>query len=327
MSAPYYRDYLQLPRLLSSQRPLSSCHDEFLFISVHQVFELWFRQILWELESVTKAFSGPHIEEKVLAQMVARLERIKNIVRLFPAQIDILETMSPMDFLEFRDLLGSASGFQSLQFRQVEYLLGVNKSAPGGVAMSGGPDERDRLEMEKFSRRSNLLGLVEKWLERMPFARGKDFDFWREYAVVAKKLESVEGETFESLLDSKKHEELVAKGKRRLSREASFNALFILCFRDEPVLRVPFQLISTLMDIDEHFTSWRYRHSLLAHRMLGTKMGTGGSSGHQYLKGTAEKDRAFRDLFELSGFLVSREKFPPIPESLKRSLDFVFSPV
>jgi len=132
-------------------------------------------------------------------------------------------------------------------------------------------------------------------------------------------------ETFDTLFNEKKYNKLLEAGERRLSREATLNALFIHLYRNEPILHLPFRFLNALKDMDENFTIWRYRHSLMAHRMLGDKIGTGGSSGHRYLKMTAEKSRAFLDLFNLSTFLISQKELPKLPKELKQDLNFHIS--
>ena len=133
---------------------------------------------------------------------------------------------------------------------------------------------------------------------------------------------SITQSTFNSLFDEKAHLELVDKNQRKLSQKAILNALFILLYRDESMLTLPFQILTALMDIDENFTTWRYRHALMAQRMLGTKIGTGGSSGHQYLKRAADNNRVFVDLFNLSTFLIPRSRLPQIPKEIKKKLNF-----
>jgi tryptophan 2,3-dioxygenase len=127
----YYADYLQLDQLLSSQAPRSrehdkAAHDETLFIVVHQVYELWFKEILHELNSVIDMFGKNYVDEKEVGIAVLRLGRITEIQKLLIDQLRVLETMTPLDFLEFRDLLHPASGFQSFQFRLIENKLGMN---------------------------------------------------------------------------------------------------------------------------------------------------------------------------------------------------------
>ena len=356
----YYGDYLQLPKLLDTQHPLSrkyadktngECHDETLFIIVHQVYELWFKQILHELDAVLVAFSRDFVPENELASVVHKLERIKKIQGLLISQLDVIETMTPMDFLEFRDLLIPASGFQSVQFREIEIKMGLNTNDRLNVDREfflGRLSPADRIKLTDLESALSLLKLVEGWLERVPFTDMNNFNFWEEYqksiagilkddeeiintnsaalTELQKKIQlenlSITQSTFNSLFDEKAHLELVDKNQRKLSQKAILNALFILLYRDESMLTLPFQILTALMDIDENFTTWRYRHALMAQRMLGTKIGTGGSSGHQYLKRAADNNRVFVDLFNLSTFLIPRSRLPQIPNEIKKKLNF-----
>ena len=125
MNPQDYSDYLRIDSLLKSQVLLSEkndvkAHDEMLFIIIHQTYELWFKQILHELDSIILMFKGDYVQEENTGRVVARLDRIIEIQKLLIDQVGILETMTPMDFLEFRDLLTPASGFQSAQFREIE---------------------------------------------------------------------------------------------------------------------------------------------------------------------------------------------------------------
>ena len=128
----YYWSYLHLDELLSAQEPLSdpAAHDELLFIVVHQAFELWFKQILFELDAVLDVMGQEVVAEKDMGEVVARLARITKVQRLLTDQIEVLETMTPLDFLEFRDVLIPASGFQSVQFRLIENKLGLDTRPP-----------------------------------------------------------------------------------------------------------------------------------------------------------------------------------------------------
>lgn len=355
----YYGDYLKLNSLLGSQEPLSrvhgeECHDETLFIIVHQVYELWFKQILKELDSINAIFSAPPVEDKDLALCLARLQRIEKIQTQLPGPFEVLETMTPMDFLEFRDLLIPASGFQSVQFREVEIKLGlstVNREKIDREFFLGRLNDGDRSRLETIEKVPVLFDLIEGWLERMPFSKSDDFDFWRDYQqsvenmliedekivknniAILSEVEvkaqlagiQITRDNFRSLFDSNLYQEAVEKNERRLSQKAMLGALFILLYRDEPILQTPFALLTSLMNIDENFTSWRYRHALLAHRMLGTKIGTGGSSGHTYLKMAAEKNRVFLDFFNLSSFLIPRSLLPNLPDNLKSKMRFHLS--
>lgn len=356
----YYGDYLMLDKFLDCQEPLSrkfsdnqnpEAHDETLFIIVHQAYELWFKQILHELNSVVAIFNKKQIPDSDLGTIVQRLERVRKIQVMISSQLEIMETMTPMDFLEFRNLLIPASGFQSTQFREIEIKMGLgthNREAVDREYFLGRLNEKDRERLLQLENSPSLLKLLENWLERTPFTISGEFNFWNEYQKSVNKildqdeatiksnlanlsekeivmqLENLKitRETFESLFDEEAHQKIVSAGGRKLSRTAILNALFILLYREEPMLTMPFQMLNLMMDIDENFTSWRYRHALMAQRMLGTKIGTGGSSGHQYLKRAADTNRVFVDLFNLSTYLIPRSCLPEIPTEVKKQLNF-----
>jgi len=354
----YYAEYLNLQKLLSSQELQSEkrgvlAHDEHLFIIVHQVYELWFKQILHEMDSVINIFGVEYVDEKQIGISVSRLTRITEIQKLLIDQLRVLETMTALDFLDFRDLLYPASGFQSYQFRLIENRMGMdpeqrllyNKETYSAHLSS----EHQQL-MKHSEQETSLFELVERWLQRIPFLDFRGFHFWQMYEkAVADMLrsdrESIMGnaisteeekqqqlhevtaneENFVALLNEGKHNELVSKGRRRLSHRATQAALLIALYRDEPMLHLPFRLLTALMDIDELFTSWRYRHALMVHRMIGTKIGTGGSTGYNYLKATVDKYKVFADLFNLSTFLIPRSRLPELPADLRKSLGFHYS--
>ena len=111
----------------------------------------------------------------------------------------------------------------------------------------------------------------------------------------------------------------------RFSARALQAALFINLYRDEPALQLPFRLLSMLMDVEENLTTWRYRHALMVQRMIGFKIGTGGSSGHDYLRQTAERHRVFADLFALSTFFIPRSRLPALPPDVRRAMDYGYA--
>ena len=355
----FYGEYLMLNKLLDTQYPKSAaegaeCHDETLFIIVHQVYELWFKQIIHEFSSVVKIFSQDKIEEREMHTVISRLERVIKIQSILLEQLSVMETMTPMDFLEFRDLLVPASGFQSVQFREVEVRMGLATKKRTGVDRDyflGRLAPADKEKILQIEKEPSLFDLVEKWLERVPFTNKENFNFWREFEVVvsdmldqeekiigmnkatlAEGLLEIQKEnlkitrnTFQSLLEEDLHNEQIEKGERRLSQKATLNALFILLYRDEPILNQPYRFLNSLMDIDQNFTTWRYRHALMAHRLLGTKIGTGGSSGHHYLKKAADNNRVYVDILNLSTFLIPRSKLPKLPKDLEKNLNFYFT--
>lgn len=353
-----YGEYLQLDKLLTSQAPKSAeagapAHDEMLFIVVHQAYELWFKQILHELGSVMDLFRHDSVDERSVGVAVHRLERVVEIQKVLLDQLRVLETMTPLDFLEFRDLLVPASGFQSVQFRLLENRLGLRRGTRAAFERSPAPAKMADAEREALLASGtdpSLFDLVERWLERTPFLELPGFQFWEQYAAaVARMLEADRttiasnpllspadretqlrelertAESFAGVLDEAVHERLRAAGERRLSHRATRAALFIHLYRDQPILHLPFRLLRTLVDVDEMLSTWRYRHALMVHRMIGTKIGTGGSSGQHYLLSTVERNRVFTDLFNLSTFLISRSALPTLPPDLERRLGFYFS--
>ena len=143
----------------------------------------------------------------------------------------------------------------------------------------------------------------------------------------AKELEAIAASRrrFDSILDEARHRQLLEDGTWRLSWRALQAALFITLYRHEPVLQLPFRLLAGLMDVDQTLTNWRYRHALMVQRMIGRKVGTGGSSGHDYLRQTAERHRVFGDLFALSTFLIPRSRLPQLPEDLRRAMGYSYT--
>ena len=126
------------------------------------------------------------------------------------------------------------------------------------------------------------------------------------------------------MIDPNKHNELIKKNKKRLSHNATKAALLIFLYRDEPILHSPFNFLSKLMDLDELFTTWRHRHALMVRRMIGSKIGTGGSSGHAYLKASADRHKVFSDLADLSTFFIQRSSLPYLPKHIKNNLGYRF---
>jgi tryptophan 2,3-dioxygenase len=353
-----YGSYLQLERLLNIQSLKSSekgekVHDEMLFIIIHQTYELWFKQILHELDSVLDMFKGNYVQEENLGTVVNRFDRIIEIQKLLVNQIGILETMTPMDFLEFRDLLTPSSGFQSAQFRLIENKLGMqadDRIQYGKQRYEKFLDEADSKTVLKSEEDDSLFNLLEKWLERTPFLQMDEFNFWASYQMAVEQMiqsdierikENTQSDddtqkdslkqygaiqrTYDALFDKEKYFQLQKEGHRQLSQKATLGALFIQLYRDEPILQLPHRLLTQLINVDQLFTSWRNRHRLLVFRMIGVKIGTGGSSGHAYLKKTAEKHSVFRDFANLSTYIIPRSSLPQLPLELKKELGFYFT--
>ncbi len=252
-----YGRYLKVPELLALQHCQSdpAHHDEPLFIIIHQVYELWFKLILHELDSAGAALRAGRVVEATRL-----LRRVVEIQRVLVEQVSVLETMRPQDFIGFRYHLNPASGFQSVQFREVEFLLGL-KDPSMLQALRSEPEELRRLEQRLTA--PSLPDMVDDLFQQRGFARDPDpgpnpggrvrSEEWRLRALLA-------------LYDAaEQHADLMA-------------------------------LCEVLLDIDEQIGLWRGRHVYMVERMIGAKRGTGGSDGVGYLRSTLPK-RAFPDLW------------------------------
>ena len=328
----HYHDYLQLDKILQAQFPESDkrnqpAHDEMLFIIIHQAYELWFKQLHFEVDSVAAIMRKPSLNDNSpeLQTVVHRLDRCITILRVLVHQIDIMETMTPMDFLDFRDMLRPASGFQSWQFKELEAKLGLKFDQRHGKEYYTSQLRPEHVSVIKQAESAaSLLEMVNQWLERMPLAPAvsdEPASFWQVYraAYVNSLAEAEKGNLlhFDNLfLEEGKREEC------QLSAKACRSALFIMLYRGYPLLQQPFQLLNALLEIDEQLSSWRYRHMNMVHRMIGTRIGTGGSTGKDYLKAAADKHYIFREIAQLNSYLLERRKLPALDTRLEKKLGF-----
>ena len=350
-----YTDYLQINKILSAQEMESlkvgkPAHDEMLFIITHQAYELWFKQMLHELDSVLSFFKGKIIEESSLGIMVSRLNRINKIMGLLIDQISVLETMTPLDFLEFRNLLVPASGFQSAQFRLLEVKLGLRKQDRTKFNQQDFDqllEKKEKATVNQAEEDINLVDGLDRWLSRTPFLEQSGFNFWQNYqkaveqmfkeeitrinndkhldqAMKDKQLQQVTASRaqFETLFNEGEFNKAKAQGVWRLSFQSLKAALLIQLYRNQPILHLPYKLMAELIDLDEHLTNWRQRHMLMAKRMLGSKTGTGGSSGAQYLKEAADNHRVFQDLLQLTTFFMPASNLPQLPKEFMEATGF-----
>ena len=240
-----YSSYLKLDALLDCQHPLSQGpeHDEMLFIVIHQVYELWFKQMLHEVDFLIDNLAGDD-----LPAVYATLKRLLTVLKVQVAQIDILETMSPVSFLSFRDRLEAASGFQSVQFRELEFVLGRRDARVLGAHAPGSP-ERARLELR--------LAEPSLWDVFVAFLHRHGYEV---------------------------PEALLARDRTRSNPETvALHPILLEIYRRRPDLA---QICERLVDLDEGLQEWRYRHVKMVERTIGSKPGTGGSAGAAYLRST-----------------------------------------
>lgn len=336
----YYSDYLELDKILGSQHPKSAGPtDEMLFIVIHQAYELWFKQIIYELDIVRHIFSQESVNDNAgeMGLAVHKLKRVVKILEVLNRQVDILETMTPMDFLEFRNLLLPSSGFQSLQFRIIEAKLGLKmeqryKANYYKNTRPGGFNQRDYDAITAVESEAALKGLVIKWAERTPFfdeslwaeyqsqyPSGSDGQkFWDDYKQIYKhSLSKNEQGRLDEL-----EQVFYREGLGEFSVSAMRAVLFIMLYRNLPIFQLPFELLTTLIDIDELLSQWRYKHMLMARRMIGMRTGTGGTSGAGYLEGALRQHYIFKELTEVTTFLVERSKLPELPRAVREKMSF-----
>lgn len=254
---PSYSDYLKLEQLLSLQQPVSEGpeHDETLFIIVHQVYELWFKEIVHELDYLTTL-----LDRRDTPRALHTLKRVLTILKVLVAQIDILETMTPLEFLSFRDRLESGSGLQSSQFRELEFVLGVKNKAA----------------IERYPPGSGARrGLEHRYRSRT---------IW---------------DAFLHYLAAEGHDVPKAILERDVTQPVEpspeVQRLLIAIYRNNPIVA---EFCERLVDLDEGMQEWRYRHVKMVERTIGNKHGTGGTAGAQYLRGTLSKP-VFPDLWAI----------------------------
>jgi tryptophan 2,3-dioxygenase len=246
--------------------------------------------------------------------------------------------MTALDFLEFRNHLLPASGFQSKQFRLIEAKLGLKmeqryKAKYYKHTRRGSLSQSDLQEVNQAESESTLKDLIVQWLERMPFF---DEEYWNDYKSSAVVHEDG-GHRFwvdyrsayqTSLSDSERgrlaefDKVFFDEGRGDVSPAAMRAALFITIYRNLPIFHLPFELLNTLSEIDELLSNWRYRHFMMVRRMIGIRVGTGGTSGAGYLEGTLSQHYAFREITEVATFLIERSKRPALPNALKEKVSF-----
>jgi tryptophan 2,3-dioxygenase len=260
-AAVTYGSYLHVDELLSLQQPRSAGpeHDEMLFIVIHQVYELWFKQLLHEFDRVTQLLTADDTH-----RVQHTLKRILTVLKVMVAQLDILETMTPLEFLSFRERLQAASGFQSDQFRQIEFILG----AKSDKAIARFPEgSRARAALERRYGEPTIWDAFLRYLAR------------EGYAIPASHL--------------------ARDVAARVESAPEIQDILVKVYRSDPKNA---ELCERLVDLDEGVQEWRYRHVKMVERTIGTKMGTGGSSGAEYLRNTVGRN-LFPDLWEIRAHL------------------------
>ena len=298
--SPTYSEYLRLEELLKLQTGVEGetrniSNDELHFILVHQNFELWFKLVINELTCTRNILSSDYVEETKLPQAVHHMERVIETFKLMSQQWRVMETLEPQDFLNFRDELGTASGFESFQMREMESLMG-SKWIDGKLI--GKPETSN-----------SLYDVTCDWLERTPI-QGSVYgstndeknvdDFIADYLLAHKKLYP----------DTNKEAVIFFEEESSLRRRRA-GLVFIESYRELPLLAWPRKLISTLIELEQSMILWRTSHARMVERMIGRRIGTGGSSGVDYLDMTT-KYRVFVDLWAVRSILIKKDALPEL---------------
>ena len=252
-----YASYLNLDKLLDLQLPAGDDHehDEMLFIVIHQTYELWFKQILHELDRMQAL-----LESNDTARVRHTFKRVLTILKVLVTQIDILETMTPLEFLTFRDRLESGSGFQSHQFRAIEFALGAKRAKAVQHYPAGTPA---RAWLEERLSRPSIWDSFLQYLARIGYPVPE--------------------------------EQLRRDITQPIEPSPALQRVLLDIYRKDAAVR---ELCERFVDLDEGVQEWRYRHVKMVERTIGAKMGTGGSAGAEYLRTTIARP-AFPDLWEI----------------------------
>ena len=350
-----YWDYIQVEELLSLQGGLDGdesqlTNDEVLFVTVHQIFELWFKLILREMRSVRDFFHRDEVADQEMSDAVRSIRRMVVLLRRCADHFEVMETLTTRSYLGFRDKLMPASGFQSAQMRQMEILMGLD----GELRIPLGPGENyldalrahDGSESSALRRvraqledRPSLADAIEEWLHRTPIdgvrpdepaanesldrflesyleAQGREVDRTCSLALAraggaderARLKERYAAEK-QALRDFVEPPESEGGLRRRRLRAA---ALFILSYRELPLLAWPREVLDGLIELEQVFVIFRQRHARMVERVIGRRVGTGGSSGVDYLDETARRYRVFRDLWAVRTYQIRRSANPDL---------------
>ncbi len=350
-----YWDYIRVEELLALQRGLETsdeklANDEVMFITVHQVYELWFKLILREMRSARDLFGGRRVQEQELSGAVRSLKRITTIFRVAQQHFEVMETLTTREYLAFRDKLMGASGFQSAQLRQVEILFGLdeNERIPLGIeasykqalkAFGGGPSPALKRVERSLVDMPTLKSAIDSWLYRTPIdgvgpndkKAAKELDRFVESFLAAHArcvdagrdralslgIGAADVERLRERYEGEKRatraflEPTEAEGGERL-RRVRCAMIFIETYRDLPLLSWPREVLDALVETEQLFVLFRQRHARVVERVIGRRTGTGGSAGVEYLDQTALKYRIFRDLWAVRTLQLPQSAAPEL---------------
>ncbi len=354
-----YWDYIKVEELLSLQAGLGQSdgeleNDEVLFITVHQIDELWFKLIIRELVAMRNLFAAERVPEQSLSAAVRGIRRVALLMHNVAGHFELMESMTTRDYLAFRDKLSPASGFQSAQLREVEILLGLGaderialghensyldalKDADGNATAAS---ERVRKRLEDTP---SIKDAIDAWLYRTPIRGSRPEDDGDEAAVDAfiedylaaqvGQSESTEADAVEMAKNVEDEARLhnryakerasartfltagdVEESERRKVRRIRAALVFIESYRELPLLAWPREIVDGIVALEQAMLIFRQRHARMVERVIGRRTGTGGSAGVDYLDQTALKYRVFSDVWAVRTMLLRRAVLPPLAD-------------
>jgi tryptophan 2,3-dioxygenase len=352
-----YWDYIKVEELLALQAGLEPtdeglANDEVLFITVHQIDELWFKLILRELVSVRNLFAKPPVPEQSLASAARGIRRMTTLITHVAAHFEVMETMTTRDYLAFRDKLSPASGFQSGQLREIEILLGLQDTSriPLGhehtymnalKAHDGSPSSAYRRVERRLADKPSLHEVISDWLFRTPIQGSTPSTPGDAQNVQAfiEAYSAAHARSAQEALALAKHEGLTEADTARIEKRYANEvegarafleakdideaerartsriraaAVFIESYRELPLLAWPRVIVDALVAFEQAFVIFRQRHARMVERVIGRRTGTGGSSGVDYLDQTALKYRIFTDIWSVRTLLVRQALLPAL---------------
>jgi tryptophan 2,3-dioxygenase len=352
-----YWDYIRVEELLSLQGGLEEddaelANDEVLFITVHQIDELWFKLALRELVSVRNLFARERVPEQSLASAVRGIRRMAQLFHHVAGHFSLMETMTTRDYLAFRDKLSPASGFQSAQLREIEILMGLDdeKRIPLGHEHSymqalrypdGSESPASRRVTRRLEDRPTLVDAIDEWLHRTPID-GSTPDDPDDAAVVSRFLErylEAHAKEVARAAELADHDALTEADRERLgeryrketasaaaflraedrpaeerARRSRIRAALVLIegYRELPLLAWPREVVDSIVALEQAFVIFRQRHARMVERVIGRRTGTGGSAGVEYLDQTALRYRIFRDVWAVRTLQIRERALPPL---------------
>lgn len=354
-----YWEYIRVEELLSLQDGVDRdeykvSNDETLFIVVHQIYELWFKLILRELSTARDLFRQRPVPDMQLSAVVRSLKRVVVIFEQAIQHFKVMETLTTRDYLEFRDRLMHASGFQSAQLREIEVLLGLDDAlrVPYGRQTSyldalrspgGEPSSSHRRVEQRLAEGPSLKTVLYEWLSRTPieasdnteasnrfidaFIEAYRMENRRRIELATKDIPEADAQRLRDRyeLDATNAEaflmanddEKATPEQRAFRRRVRAGALFLESYRELPRLAWPREVVDTAIEMEQTMIVWRQRHARMVERVIGRRTGTGGSAGVDYLDQTAERYRIFSDLWTVRSLLLRKPTVPSIENTGK----------